>query len=622
MLGDGQRVSVLIDSHKHQPRRGHHAFFVAVNIELARLDRNRDGLVSDADNVPVYLDEVVLLDWRFKQDLLHFQGDHIWTKTHLIDKAHSQFVNPAQHGPAKKIVVYAEVVLFTHFDTEQLHDTKVHICVANSPIMSPRHLFPLFSALGACFLTCLNALTQTGIAIDHDFSDWNPANDVTVTDTTGPLVAAGFESDASNLYFHLVYDRLIALDEAWVSHGTRLGVDVDGNPSTGQIVGGFQGADIVIHLQDRYVNENGPGGTTNQYSFNDRHIRMAPTYGGDEHEVSLGRAVNGIPVSGTVRWTVRCVSGQQVSGEVNLSNTPAIPMATPLERAEETEVRIAFWNVNRRMDETPALQAMGRILQAVQPDVIGLSEVEDFSAEHVQNLLDDWLPIEGQSWHVAKDDWDLMVCSRWPITAEYDNIYRQFPVIVNAPWEGDLMVAASHLKCCNGAEQRRTEADEYMAFLRDAMTEGGVIDLPFKTPVVYGGDLNMVGPGWAMQTLLTGNIHDESTHGPDFAPDWDGTSLLELPCLQTDRAMDYTWRNDYSEWGAGKLDYILVQDGAVDVLRNFTIETSSMTPERRQAYGLQPGDDLEASDHYIVVADLKKRDRRPGTKPVKLRKAN
>ena len=125
-----------------------------------------------------------------------------------------------------------------------------------------------------------------------------------------------------------------------------------------------------------------------------------------------------------------------------------------------------------------------------------------------------------------------------------------------------------------------------------------------------------------MHTLLTGNIHDESVHGPDFAPDWDGTSLLELSCLQTDRAMDYTWRNDYSEWGAGKLDYILVQDGAVDVLRNFSLETSSMTPERRQAYGLQPGDDLEASDHYIVVAHLKKRDRRPGTKPVQLKKAN
>ena len=488
--------------------------------------------------------------------------------------------------------------------------------------MSARHSFLLLHAISALILPCLSATAQTGIAIDHDFSDWNAAADVAVADTVGPLEAAGFASDAENLYFHLVYDRLIALDEAWVSHGTRLGIDVDGNASTGQIVGDFQGADVVVHLQDRYVSQSGSGGTTSQHSLNDRYVRMAPTYGGPEHEVALSRAVNGVPVSGTVRWTVRCGSGQQISGEVALSNTPAIPMATPLERAEGTEVRVAFWNMNRRLDEAAATAAMGRILSAIQPDVIGMSEVEDFSESQVEALLNDWMPIKGGEWHVTKDDWDLMVCSRWSITAEYPGIYRQFPVVIDAPWEGDLMVTASHLKCCNGAAQRRTEADEYMAFLRDAMSEGGQLDLAPNTPVVYGGDLNMVGPGWAMHTLLTGDIHDNGDHGPDFAPDWDGTILRELNCLQTDRAMDYTWRNDYSEWGAGKLDYIVVQDGVVEVLRDFSVETSSMTPERRDLYGLQAGDDLEASDHYIVVADLKKRDRRPGRKPVQLKKGS
>ena len=488
--------------------------------------------------------------------------------------------------------------------------------------MSARHPFHLLSALTALLLPCLAATAQTGIAIDHNFSDWNTAADVAVADTVGPLEAAGFASDAENLYFHLVYDRLIALDEAWVSHSTRLGIDVDGNSTTGQIVGDFQGADVVVHLQDRYVSQSESGGTTSQHSLNDRYVRMAPTYGGSEHEVALGRAVNGVPVSGTVRWTVRCGSGQQVSGEVALSNTPAIPMATPLERAEDTEVRVAFWNMNRRLDEAPATAAMGRILGALQPDVIGMSEVEDFTEAQVEALLNEWMPIKGGEWHVAKDDWDLMVCSRWPITAEYPDIYRQFPVVIDAPWEGDLMVTASHLKCCNGAAQRRTEADEYMAFLRDAMSEGGQLDLDANTPVVYGGDLNMVGPGWAMHTLLTGDIHDNGDHGPDFAPDWDGTLLRELTCLQTDRAMDYTWRNDYSEWGAGKLDYILVQDGVVEVLRDFSVETSSMTPARRDLYGLEAGDDLEASDHYIVVADLKKRDRRPGRKPVQLKKGS
>ena len=101
--------------------------------------------------------------------------------------------------------------------------------------------------------------------------------------------------------------------------------------------------------------------------------------------------------------------------------------------------------------------------------------------------------------------------------------------------------------------------------------------LPAKTPVVYGGDLNMVGPGWAMHTLLTGDIHDETATVRTSPRIGTARCLRELTCLQTDRAMDYTWRNDYSEWGAGKLDYILVQDGVVEVLRDFSVETSSMT---------------------------------------------
>ena len=484
--------------------------------------------------------------------------------------------------------------------------------------MSTAHFSGRLAALPLLLAACTATTAQQGIILDHDFGDWSGLPSVAVEDTAGPLVMAGFTSDAENLYFHLVYDRLIALDEGLIPHGTKLGVDIDGDAGTGQIVGGFQGADIVVHLQDRYVNESQPDGTTEQHSLNDRWVRMAPTYGGPEHEVAIGRAANGIPVSGSVRWTVHCAtSGQQIiSDDIALSNSPAVAMATPLERAEGTGLRVAFWNMNRRLDESEAQEAMARILQAVQPDVIGMSEVEDFSAAFVQGLLDEWMPLQEGSWHVAKDDWDLMVCSRFPITAQYPDIYRQFPVVVDAPWEGDLMVAASHLKCCNGAEQRQTEADEYMAFLRDAMSPGGTLDLAPKTPVVYGGDLNMVGPGGAMHTLLTGDIHNEASNGPDFSPDWDGTPLRELVCLQSDRAMDYTWRNDNSSWGAGKLDYILVQDGVVEVLREFALETSSMSADRRMHYGLEPGDDLQASDHYIVVADLRRHDR-PGTKPAK-----
>jgi len=476
------------------------------------------------------------------------------------------------------------------------------------------------AALFLLLSTCTMATAQSGIAIDQDFADWSEVPSIAVSDTVGPLVAVGFTSDAERIYFHLEYDRTIALDEGIIPHGTKLALDLDNNPSTGQIVGSFQGAELVVHLKDRYVNQSQSGGNVAQSSLNDAFVRMAPTYGAAEHEVSIDRQVNGFASTQTpLRWSVQCSSsGQQVtaSDAVELSQDMAIQLATPLSRPEGTEVRVAFWNMNRRMDEASAQGAFSRILQAVQPDVLAMSEVEDFSADMVQDLLNEWMPLEAGTWHVAKDDWDLMVASRWPITETFPDVYRQYPVLIETGWGGAMMVTASHLKCCNGAEQRQTEADEYMAFLRDAMSPGGALDLEDRTPVVYGGDLNMVGPGQAMHTLLTGDIHDESAHGADFAPDWDGTALAELTGMQTDQAMTYTWRNDNSQWPVGKLDYILVQDGVMEVRGNFALETATMTPDRLAQYGLQAGDDMQASDHYIVVADLSRHDR-PGTKPVK-----
>lgn len=485
--------------------------------------------------------------------------------------------------------------------------------------MSTAHHLARWATSILLLAACTWGTAQQPVAIDHDFSDWNGTDAIAVADTSGPLEAVRFRADGERVYFLLEYDRIIALDESIIPHGTKIALDLDGNANTGQIVGGFQGAEMVIHLADRYVNSSQSGGATAQSSLNDAKVRMAPTYGGSTHEVAIDRGVNGFSNSNNpIRWSVRCSSGQQVSNESGtaLSNVDPVYTPLPLERSEGTQMRVAFWNMNRRMDEAPAQGAMARILQAVQPDVLAMSEVEDFSADFVRDLLDEWMPLTEGSWHVAKDDWDLIVASRWPIAATYPEVYRQYPVLINTGNNGDWMVTASHLKCCNGAEQRQTEADEYMAFLRDAMATGGEVNLPNRTPVIYGGDLNMVGPGQAMHTLLTGDIANEADNGPDFGPDWDGTALKELKGLQTDQPMNYTWLNQNSQWPAGKLDYMLVQDGVVEVLGNFALETASMGSDRLEQYGLNAGDDMQASDHLIVVADLRKHDR-PGTKPAK-----
>ena len=119
-----------------------------------------------------------------------------------------------------------------------------------------------------------------------------------------------------------------------------------------------------------------------------------------------------------------------------------------------------------------------------------------------------------------------------------------------------------------------------MAFHRDAMTAGGALDVPEGTPILFGGDLNMVGLEAPIYTLESGDIFDEDEYGPDFAPDWDGTGMLQVAAVQADRAMDYTWRNDNGSYMPGKLDYALVSDGVLEVTRAFGLQTSDMTGAR------------------------------------------
>ena len=54
----------------------------------------------------------------------------------------------------------------------------------------------------------------------------------------------------------------------------------------------------------------------------------------------------------------------------------------------------------------------------------------------------------------------------------------------------------------------------------------------------------------------------------------------------------------------GKLDYLITSDASADVKGGFVIRTANMSPERLDELGLEAGDALAASDHFIVVGDL------------------
>lgn len=465
----------------------------------------------------------------------------------------------------------------------------------------------------ASLLVCFTLPVWGQIQLDNQFEDWEGVPHQTSTDE-GPFVATAVTSNADWLYLHIALTDEVALDENALPNDYRILLDLDDDPTTGvDYASQGLGVDLLINLATRqairYTNGSGIE------SFNEIGMLAAPTYSGLEFELAFDRSLTQVmgPDVRVLWYDNDSQMGFPDAGIAHtLSEAPVPYEPVSIERPAGTLNRVAFWNVNNRMDELFAQQAMKRILQAVNPDILALSEVSNVSANYVRELLNDWLPLEDDaSWNVVKDDWDLMVASKGAVLSSYPEVMRQFPALVEGHpgWGIPLLVTSSHMKCCGGSSneaQRQAEADEYMGFLRDAMNGEGSLSLPANTPVVYGGDLNMVGLDDPIYTLVSGNISDEATYGPDFAPDWDGTSLTEQPLLQTDHPFDFTWMssNINSEWMPGKLDYIITSDASVDLKAGFVIRTADMSEERLEALGLMADDALDASDHFLVVADL------------------
>jgi hypothetical protein len=463
----------------------------------------------------------------------------------------------------------------------------------------------------ACFLVISYSLSaQSPITLNNNFEDWSTAQSWTSSTGGGNINKVAISHTSEWVYFYIKTTNEVALDEFTLPNSIQLVLDFDNDPTTGSNYQGLGlGAELVIDLPSRNATLFSSSGNSSGPEINSLGLHISPTYSAFEFELALDRSLVNL-IDGEVKFVwYESSSGAEIpsGGAVHsLTNFNYSIVPTPIEKAAGTEIRVAFWNVNRRLDQAGAQNSIERILLAIQPDIIGFSEVDDVSASFVAGLLDDWLPLVGGGWQVMKDDYDLMIASRFPIASTYPSIDRQMPGVISTEsvWGVPMLFTSSHLKCCDGDALRQQQADEYMAFQRDAMTAGGSIDLPSGSPIVYGGDLNMVGLSGPISTIKTGDISDNNQYGVDFAPDWDGSSMIELDARLSDRAMDYTWRNDWSVYMPGKLDYIIVSDAVVDVLRQYSLQTSDLSVARLEQYGLLANDDLDASDHFIIVADL------------------
>ena len=301
---------------------------------------------------------------------------------------------------------------------------------------------------------------------------------------------------------------------------------------------------------------------------------------------------------------------------------------TQFDRWNENDVRIVSYNLHGDLDPFQmSSDGFSRVLSAINPDIVVFEEVTGNNSEALEfaDWLDHHLPSSGWNIHLGLvAGVRTIVASHFPMsmqeidTTPISSTRGVAMCLVDLPDElfsRDAYILGVHFKCCdtNGSEdiKRQKSADAIATWMGDARFVGRHIDLPFGTPMILTGDMNLVGGPQPELTLLTGDVIDEAEYCPDVKADWDNTDLLDLVPVDPNTGDDFTWQgNDW--YDPSNLDRIMITDSVINIGNNFVFNTDTMTPQELKILGVHFDDtwDSNTSDHLPIVMDFQ-----PTTQP-------
>ncbi|MCF8241753.1 MAG: T9SS type A sorting domain-containing protein [Melioribacteraceae bacterium] len=258
-------------------------------------------------------------------------------------------------------------------------------------------------------------------------------------------------------------------------------------------------------------------------------------------------------------------------------------------------------------------EIFARILPVLSPDIIGFQEIYDHSPEQVAQLVGEMIPLnDGEQWYNGKENGDIIVLSRFPILESWfipsysGSSYGNGAFLIDAAekYGTNILFINAHPPCCANNEYRQQEIDAFMSFIREAKEPGGELTIDENTPIIIVGDMNLVGYSSQLNTLLTGDIFNNSVYGDDFNPDWDGTALEDALAPVNELPLTFTWYSESSSYVPGHLDYIVYSGSVMEKTNSFVLFTPVLPADTLDYYGLYETDALNASDHLPVVADF------------------
>ena len=473
------------------------------------------------------------------------------------------------------------------------------------------------AAVLAGITTSIGSASSPPVTIEGLFTDWSD-RPVVQTDPTGDgeldLTTVRITDEPDWLQFLLESPVDFDLSE---NNELIILIDTDDDASTGLQAEGI-GAEVRFVFGDRegrfYAGPTSNPESGTQIWHGDLSLQSAPTVTSSRFEVALSRkaTVGGTPVftGDTITMVLVDGGGERVPDAGSIRHVfdltpPSDDRNVSLDRERSDDVRSISWNVlNDNPWDSEESPKFARMIQAIEPDILNLQEIYDHSPTQTRNRFISWLGETPGDWHAAGNN-DCKTISRYPILHS-EPLSGNLAVLIDTTdvLGRPLLIFNLHTPCCSNDDGRQWEIDEMLQFLGQVRA-GNHDDIPNDVAVQIAGDLNLVGFAQQLESLVDGNIINESEFGPDIAPDVDGSALLDPFPLQTESRLAYTWRNDWSWYWPGRLDVSIISDSVLEPGRQLVLETRRMSAPRLAEHGLQ-ADDSGCSDHLPIICDIRK----------------
>lgn len=457
-------------------------------------------------------------------------------------------------------------------------------------------------------------LSAQNIILDEDYSDWHKIQ-YSHEDTHGDgskidLETFKIHNDDQYIYFYLKMKEEILFQS---DNDIVLYFDTDNNGSTGKKLNNI-GADLVYKIGERegvFYSSSGKAITVKQHLLG---LVSSPTVSSNVFEFMFDKNAEADEekIFPTEYLKIFIVdennNGDQLpdsDGGLNyqfIENTYSSE-SYKISKISDNSTRVMTYNVLRdQLFKTESKDNYKRIFQAIKPDIIGLQEVYNHSAQNAENLIKEFLP--NKTWYSHKLSNDNIYVGIYPVIDSYEIDGNSAFLLEITDSGKEMLFISAHPPCCNNELDRQKEMDHIMSFIRDAKAGSTQFTIEEKTPIVIVGDMNLVGFSDQQKTLTTGNIVNENIYGNSFKPDWDDTSLEDVNAKTIGVPASFTWYNTYSDFSPGRLDYIVYTGSVLNKTNSFVLFTPGMTQDSLAKHNLKYDDILQASDHLPVIADF------------------